>query len=72
MITYCECGHGATSHQRCLGACGDCGCSMFQKAEDQTPPHVEPDVDPQAVLFTRIAVALESIAKTLDAMRRDH
>ena len=71
-MVYCECGHNETSHFHWSGRCYDCGCTTFQKADDQTPPHVEPDVDPQAVLFTRIAVALESIAKSLDAMRRDH
>jgi|CXWK01.1.fsa_nt_gi predicted nucleic acid-binding Zn-ribbon protein len=71
MKVYCECGHSQTSHDGWLRGCFDCGCKVFLAAEDQTPPRVEPEVDPQEARMERIAVALESIARSLDAMRRD-
>lgn len=71
MTIYCECGHSQTSHDGWLRNCFDCGCKAFREAEDQTPPRVVLDVDPQEARMERIVVALESIAKSLDAMRRE-
>ncbi len=56
-----RCGHEAARH-RYRGA--DCSCRV---RECDCEIFVAPDVEP----MERIAVALESIARTLDAMRRD-
>lgn len=68
MRIYCECGHSQTSHDGWLRGCVDCECMAFEKAKDQTPPRVVLDVDPQEARMERAVVALESIAKSLDAI----
>lgn len=67
----CICGHDALLHHNWTNNCLHCICGKFTKMSDQAPPRVEPEVDPQEARMERIAVALESIARSLDAMRRD-
>lgn len=71
MMIYCDCRHSQTSHDGWLRNCFDCECKVFHEAEDQTPPPIEPELDPQEARMERAVVALESIARSLDAMRRD-
>lgn len=66
----CDCEKFAMAEDQ-TGASNPTISNHREQSPSQRQPRVEPEVDPQDARMERIAVALESIARSLDAMRRD-